>query len=198
MDESDTIVAINTDPDARICDFSDYFVEGDLFEVLPRLTAAVESGETALEPGPSPTEVTSDGGSDGRLRTVRGRRGRLWARRGRGGRARLADHGIETLVLERDRTEAGSKNVSGGLLYAEDSAPTRSTTSSTASARKPPSGRSRTTTSTTWPETRSRRTIWPISTNTTPTGAMPCSVARWTPGSRSASTRRRARPAAAS
>ncbi|WP_226038782.1 FAD-dependent monooxygenase [Natrinema sp. DC36] len=36
--------------------------------------------------------------------------------------ARLADHDIETLVLERG-TEAGSKNVSGGLLYAEDSAP---------------------------------------------------------------------------
>ncbi|AGB37216.1 electron transfer flavoprotein subunit alpha/FixB family protein [Natronococcus occultus] len=49
MDESDTIVAINTDPDARIRDFSDYFVEGDLFEVLPRLTEAVESGETRLE-----------------------------------------------------------------------------------------------------------------------------------------------------
>jgi electron transfer flavoprotein alpha subunit len=49
MDESDTVVAINTDPDARIRDFSDYFVEGDLFEVLPRLTTAVESGETKLE-----------------------------------------------------------------------------------------------------------------------------------------------------
>ncbi|QCS41916.1 FAD-dependent monooxygenase [Natrinema versiforme] len=36
--------------------------------------------------------------------------------------ARLADHGVETLVLERG-TEAGSKNVSGGLLYAEESAP---------------------------------------------------------------------------
>ncbi|ELY95172.1 monooxygenase FAD-binding protein [Natrialba hulunbeirensis JCM 10989] len=35
---------------------------------------------------------------------------------------RLADHGIETLVLERG-TDAGSKNVSGGLIYAEDSAP---------------------------------------------------------------------------
>ncbi len=35
MDESDTIIAINTDTDARIRDFSDYFVEGDLFEVLP-------------------------------------------------------------------------------------------------------------------------------------------------------------------
>ncbi|WP_435358294.1 FAD-dependent monooxygenase [Haloarchaeobius sp. DFWS5] len=36
--------------------------------------------------------------------------------------ARLADHGVETLVLERG-VDAGSKNVSGGLLYAEDSAP---------------------------------------------------------------------------
>ncbi|WP_247001380.1 electron transfer flavoprotein subunit alpha/FixB family protein [Halosolutus gelatinilyticus] len=49
MDESDTIVAINTDTDARIRDFSDYFIEGDLFEVLPRLTEAVESGEIGLE-----------------------------------------------------------------------------------------------------------------------------------------------------
>jgi electron transfer flavoprotein alpha subunit len=49
MDESDTIVAINTDPDARIRDFCDYFVEGDLFEVLPRLTRAVETGELDLE-----------------------------------------------------------------------------------------------------------------------------------------------------
>ncbi len=36
--------------------------------------------------------------------------------------ARLADHGVETLVLERG-TEAGAKNVSGGLIYAEESAP---------------------------------------------------------------------------
>ncbi|RZH67092.1 FAD-dependent monooxygenase [Natrinema altunense] len=36
--------------------------------------------------------------------------------------ARLADHGVETLVLERG-PEAGSKNVSGGLIYAEESAP---------------------------------------------------------------------------
>jgi len=59
MDESDTIVAINTDPDARIRDFSDYFIEGDLFEVLPRLTAAVESGEPGLEP-----EAVADGGDE--------------------------------------------------------------------------------------------------------------------------------------
>ncbi|WP_123537338.1 electron transfer flavoprotein subunit alpha/FixB family protein [Halosimplex salinum] len=47
MDESDTIIAINTDPDADISGFSDYYIEGDLFEVLPRLTEAVESGELA-------------------------------------------------------------------------------------------------------------------------------------------------------
>jgi len=45
MDESDTIVAVNTDPDADIRDFSDYYVRGDLFEVLPALTEALESGE---------------------------------------------------------------------------------------------------------------------------------------------------------
>ncbi|AEM56468.1 electron transfer flavoprotein subunit alpha [Haloarcula hispanica N601] len=44
-DESDTIIAVNTDPDADIRDFSDYLIEGDLFEVLPRLTEAVEAGE---------------------------------------------------------------------------------------------------------------------------------------------------------
>jgi len=47
MDESDTILAINSDPEADIRGFSDYFVEGDLFEVVPRLTEAVEAGELA-------------------------------------------------------------------------------------------------------------------------------------------------------
>mgnify|MGYP002760879897 FL=1 len=45
MDESDTIIAINTDPDADIREFSDYFIEADLFEVLPRLTEALKEGE---------------------------------------------------------------------------------------------------------------------------------------------------------
>jgi electron transfer flavoprotein-quinone oxidoreductase len=36
--------------------------------------------------------------------------------------ATLADYGVETLVLERG-VDAGSKNVSGGLIYAEESAP---------------------------------------------------------------------------
>jgi electron transfer flavoprotein alpha subunit len=47
MDESDTIIAINTDADADIRDFSDYYVQGDLFEVLPKLTRAVEEGDLA-------------------------------------------------------------------------------------------------------------------------------------------------------
>ncbi|MFB6184147.1 MAG: electron transfer flavoprotein subunit alpha/FixB family protein [Haloarculaceae archaeon] len=49
MDESDTIIAVNTDPEADIRDFSDFFVEGDLFEVLPMLTEAVESGELDVQ-----------------------------------------------------------------------------------------------------------------------------------------------------
>jgi len=47
MDESDTIIAINTDTDADIRDFSDYYIQGDLFEVLPKLTQAVEEGTLA-------------------------------------------------------------------------------------------------------------------------------------------------------
>jgi electron transfer flavoprotein alpha subunit len=57
MDESDTIVSINTDTDADIRDFSDYFVEGDLFEVLPVLTDALESGELDIE------ELAATGGA---------------------------------------------------------------------------------------------------------------------------------------
>ncbi|MFQ3319185.1 MAG: electron transfer flavoprotein alpha subunit [Natronomonas sp.] len=49
MDESDTIISINTDPEADIGDFSDYFITGDLFDVLPRLIEALEKGELNLE-----------------------------------------------------------------------------------------------------------------------------------------------------
>ncbi|XVH31689.1 electron transfer flavoprotein subunit alpha/FixB family protein [Haloferacaceae archaeon DSL9] len=48
-DESGTIVAINTDPDAQIRDWSDYFIEGDLFEVLPRLVEGLKAGEIDLQ-----------------------------------------------------------------------------------------------------------------------------------------------------
>ncbi|WP_435363860.1 electron transfer flavoprotein subunit alpha/FixB family protein [Haloarchaeobius sp. DYHT-AS-18] len=62
MDESDTIIAINTDPDARIRDFSDYFIEGDLFEVLPRLIEAAKTGE--LSAAVANTAVAGAGGDD--------------------------------------------------------------------------------------------------------------------------------------
>ncbi|WP_439026357.1 FAD-binding protein [Haloarchaeobius sp. DT45] len=62
MDESDTIIAINTDPDARIRDFSDYFIEGDLFDVLPRLIEAAKTGE--LSAAVANTAVAGAGGDD--------------------------------------------------------------------------------------------------------------------------------------
>jgi electron transfer flavoprotein alpha subunit len=58
MNESDTIVAINTDPEAQIKDFSDYFIVGDLFEEIPRLIEALKAGEL-------PDAVAAaDGGKD--------------------------------------------------------------------------------------------------------------------------------------
>jgi electron transfer flavoprotein alpha subunit len=59
MDESDTIVSINSDPEADIVDFSDYFIEGDLFEVLPALTESLEDGELEV-PGAAAPEVSDD------------------------------------------------------------------------------------------------------------------------------------------
>ena len=43
MQTSGTIVAINRDPDAPIADFADLVIVGDLFEVVPRLAAAVRA-----------------------------------------------------------------------------------------------------------------------------------------------------------
>jgi electron transfer flavoprotein alpha subunit len=62
-DESETIVAVNTDTDARIKDWSDYFVEGDLFEVLPRLIEAVKTGELDVEAVADGGQRRTDGGT---------------------------------------------------------------------------------------------------------------------------------------
>jgi len=45
MDESGTVIAINTDSEADIKEFSDYYIQGDLFELLPQFIEGLETGD---------------------------------------------------------------------------------------------------------------------------------------------------------
>lgn len=45
LDDVDTVIAVNTDPDEPIFDEADYCIEGDLFEVLPALLEELEDQE---------------------------------------------------------------------------------------------------------------------------------------------------------
>jgi electron transfer flavoprotein alpha subunit len=41
MQTAENVLAINKDPDAPIGEFADLFVVGDLFTIVPRLTAEI-------------------------------------------------------------------------------------------------------------------------------------------------------------
>ncbi len=56
MQDADVILAINTDPTAPIFDFANYGIVGDLFEILPRLTALIREKRELKAPGERKTE----------------------------------------------------------------------------------------------------------------------------------------------
>lgn len=48
IEDSDTVISINTDPNAPIKNYTDYYIDDNLFEVLPKFIESVEEGKMKI------------------------------------------------------------------------------------------------------------------------------------------------------